>query len=198
MRVGLYFGSFNPIHIGHMIIANYMVEHTDLAKLWLVVTPHNPHKQKKSLANNYDRLHLVNLAVEDNPNLLSSSIEFKLPQPSYTIDTLTYLEEKYPDTEFALIMGGDNLASLHKWKNYELMIDKYPIYVYKRPSYEVPDIAQHPNIHICEAPMLSISSSYIRGLIKEKKSIRYLVPDKVHTYLTENPIYDRLLKRQEE
>lgn len=198
MRIGLYFGSFNPIHIGHMIIANYMVEHTDLSKLWLVVTPHNPHKQKKTLANNYDRLHLVNLAVEDNPKLLSSSIEFKLPQPSYTMDTLAYLEEKYPDIEFALIMGGDNLASLDKWKNYEIMIEKYPIYVYKRPSYELPELANHHNIHICEAPLLSISSSYIRNLIKEQKSIRYLVPDKVFDSLSENPIYERLFKRQED
>ncbi len=197
MKIGLYFGSFNPIHIGHMIIANYMVEHTDLTKLWLVVTPHNPHKEKKTLANNYDRLHLVNLAVEDNPKLVSSSIEFNLPQPSYTIDTLTYLSEKYPDIEFALIMGGDNLATLHKWKNYEVMIEQYPIYVYKRPSYELPELADHPNIHICEAPLLSISSSYIRNLIKEKKSIKYLVPDKVYAYLTENPIYQRLFKRQE-
>lgn len=181
-----------------MIIANYMVDHSDLSKIWLVVTPHNPHKQKKSLANNYDRLHLVNLAVQDNPKLLSSSIEFKLPQPSYTIDTLTYLKEKYPDNEFALIMGGDNLASLEKWKNYEMIIDNYPIYVYKRPSYELPKLAEHPSIHICEAPLLSISSSYIRNLIKEQKSIRYLVPDKVYAYLTENPIYERLLRRQED
>ncbi len=193
MKIGLYFGSFNPIHIGHLIIANYLVEHTDLDKLWFVVTPHNPHKAKKSLADNYDRLHLVNLAIEDNPKLQSSTIEFGLPQPSYTIDTLTYLKEKYPSKEFVLIMGGDNLAGLHKWKNYEQIIEHYKIYVYKRPGSALNDLAEHPNIEVLPAPLLEISSSYIRQLIKEKKSFKYLVPDKVHDYLLANPIYTRLL-----
>ncbi len=194
MQIGLYFGSFNPIHVGHLIIANYLVEHTDLDKLWLVVTPHNPHKTKKSLADNYDRLHLVNLAIEDNPKIQSSTIEFGLPQPSYTIDTLTYLKEKYPNKEFVLIMGGDNLAGLPKWKNYERIIENHKIYVYQRPGSEITDLSDHPNIEVLPAPLLEISSSYIRQLIKEKKSFKYLVPDKVHDYLVANPIYNRLMK----
>lgn len=193
MTVGLYFGSFNPIHVGHLIIANYMVQHTDMDQIWIVVTPHNPHKTKKSLADNYDRLHMVNLAIEDNDLLRSSSIEFKLPQPSYTVDTLTYVSEKYPQHNFSLIMGGDNLTTFHKWKNYEQILSHYKIYVYKRPTYEVPELATHPSITLCEAPLLSISSSYIRQLIMEKKSIQYLVPAPVYKYLLDNPIYQRLM-----
>jgi len=194
MRIGLYFGSFNPIHIGHLIIANYVVENTDLAKLWFVVTPHNPHKQKKSLADNHDRLHLVNLAIEDNNKLRSSSIEFYLPQPSYTVDTLAHLREKHPQYEFVMIIGGDNLANLHRWKNYETIINNHQIYVYQRPTYELPELAEHKNVTLFDAPLLEISSSYIRKQIQERKSYRYLVPDKVYDYLQENPIYERLLK----
>lgn len=194
MKIGLYFGSFNPIHVGHLIIANHMVHHTEMEQLWMVVTPHNPHKQKKTLADNYDRLHIVNIAIENNPKLRSSSIEFNLPQPSYTIDTLTYLKEKYPHHEFSLIMGGDNLATLHRWKNYEQIVDNYTIYVYKRPSCEIPELASHDNIKLLDAPLLDISSSYIRQLIKESRSFQYLVPDVVHKYLLENPIYQRLMK----
>jgi len=192
LKIGLYFGSFNPIHIGHMIIANFIVEHTDVEKLWLVVTPHNPHKNKKSLAGNYDRLHLVNLAIEGNHKLKASDIEFNLPQPSYTIDTMTHLAERYPQHEFALVMGGDNLASLPKWKNYEKLINNYKIYVYKRPTHELTELADHPNISLCDAPMMDISSSYIRKLIREKKSIKYLVPDSVHDYLEGVTIYNNL------
>lgn len=166
-----------------------MVNNTDLDALWMVLSPQNPLKNKKTLANDYDRLHLLNLAVEDNQTLRTSNIEFGLPKPSYTIDTMTYLDEKHPSYSFSLIMGGDNLATLHKWKNYELLIDRYPILVYRRPSFEIPELAKHQNITICEAPLLQISSSYIRNLIKEKKSIRYLVADKVYDYLTNNPIY---------
>ncbi len=193
MKIGLYFGSFNPIHVGHLIIANYIVQHSDMDQIWIVVTPHNPHKKKKTLADNYDRLHMVNLAIEDNDLLKSSSIEFKLPQPSYTVDTLAYVAEKYPLHNFSLIMGGDNLATFHKWKNYEQILMHYKIYVYKRPTYEVPELANHASITVCEAPLLSISSSYIRQLIKEKKSIQYLVPDPVYKYLEDNPIYQRLV-----
>jgi len=192
MKIGLYFGSFNPVHVGHMIIANHMAYHTELDKVWMVVTPHNPFKKKKSLARNHDRLHLVRLAIGDNPRIEPSDIEFKLPQPSYTIDTMTHLMEKYPDKEFSLIMGGDNLASFDKWKNYELLLERHKIYVYKRPSHALPDLALHENVILCEAPLLEISSSYIRKLIGEGKPIEYLVPDKVHAYLQDSNMYHNL------
>jgi len=172
-----------------MIIANFMSEHTDLDEVWMVISPHNPHKSKASLANNYDRLHLVNLAIGENTSLRSSNIEFNLPVPSYTIDTLSYLKEKYEDKEFVLIMGGDNLGTLHKWKNYEQILLHHKIYVYARPGYELGALETHKNVDILEAPLLSISASFIRNLIKEQKSIRYLVPDAVYTYLKENPLY---------
>ena len=174
MRIGLFFGSFNPVHVGHMIIANYMITHADIEKLWMVVSPHNPHKVKKSLANNYDRLNLIKTAIGEHDYISASDIEFNLPVPSYTIDTLTYLNEKYPQHTFSLIMGGDNLYNFHKWKNYELLLDRHEILVYKRPTHEVPEIASHPNIQIFDAPMLNISSSYIRAEIAAERSIRYL------------------------
>ena len=189
MKVGLFFGSFNPIHSGHLIIANYIVETTALEELWLVVTPHNPHKKRSTLANDYDRLHLVNLAVQKHGKLRSCDIEFSLPKPSYTIDTLTYLTEKHPDHEFVLIMGGDNLRSFHKWKNYQVILNNYEIYVYKRPNYELGDLEEHPSIHIIDAPLMEISSSVIRRLIKEQKSIRYWVPDDVYEEISRSGMY---------
>ena len=190
MKIGLYFGSFNPIHIGHLIIAQHILNHTEIQRLWFVISPHNPLKDKASLANDRDRLHLVQLAIEDNPSMKASDIEFKLPQPSYTIDTLTYIKEKYPRYEFALIMGADNLLSLPKWKNYQLLINNYPIYIYKRPNYPIESaLVQHENIHILDTPLLDISSTWIRQLIKTKKSIRYLVPEKVFEYLESSHLY---------
>lgn len=195
MKVGLFFGSFNPVHVGHMIIANYMVSHTDLDKLWMIVSPQNPFKKKKSLAKDYDRLHLLTLAIGDNPDIKASDVEFNLSQPSYTIDTLTVLKEKYPQHDFVLIMGGDNLVSFHKWKNFELILEHHEIYVYNRPTYEIPKIAEHPKVHLFKAPLLDISSSYIREQIKNNKSFRYLVHDKVYDYLIETPIYKQLLSQ---
>ena len=190
MKIGLYFGSFNPIHIGHLIIAQHILNHTEIQRLWFVISPHNPLKDKASLANDRDRLHLVQLAIEDNPSMKASDIEFKLPQPSYTIDTLTYIKEKYPRYEFALIMGADNLLSLPKWKNYQLLINNYPIYIYKRPNYPIESaLVQHENIHVLDTPLLDISSTWIRQLIKTKKSIRYLVPEKVFEYLESSHLY---------
>ena len=171
MKIGLFFGSFNPVHVGHMIIANYMATYTDLDKIWIVISPQNPLKQKSSLAKDYDRLHLVQLAIGDNSRLHASNIEFNLPKPSYTIDTLTFLKEKYPDKEFVLIMGGDNLATLHKWKNYELILRDFHIYLYKRPQYELGELEKHPHVHHFEAPLLDISATYIRGCIKEGKQV---------------------------
>ena len=189
MKIGLFFGSFNPIHVGHLIIANFMATQTDLREIWMVVSPQNPLKEKSSLARDHDRLHLVRLAMEDSPNLKASNIEFDLPKPSYTIDTLTYLSEKYPSNEFVLIMGGDNLATLHKWKNYEKILEYYQVYVYQRPSYELGELATYPKIQLFEAPLMQISASFIRKSIKGEKSIRYLVSDKVYEYLEGSSLY---------
>lgn len=188
-KVGLFFGSFNPVHVGHMIIANFMATQTDLEEVWMVVSPHNPLKPKKTLARDHDRLHLVRLAIGDNPKLKASDVEFGLPQPSYTVDTLSYLKEKYPNRQFSLIMGGDNLATLHKWKNYELLLRDHEIFVYQRPSHDLGDLQQHPSIKIVEAPLMQISASYIRNCLKAGQSVQYLVPDAVYRYLEEVAIY---------
>ena len=189
MKIGLFFGSFNPVHVGHLIIANHMAPQTDLQKVWLVVSPQNPLNPKKTLARDQDRLHLVRLGIGDNPRVEASNVEFSLPKPSYTIDTLAVLKEKYPQHEFALIMGGDNIASLHLWKNYEQILAGYDIYVYKRPSYDLGALADHPRVKVCEAPLLDISATYIRECIREGKSIRYLVPDAVWEYLESGSLY---------
>ena len=188
-KTGLFFGSFNPVHTGHMIIANFMATQTDLEEVWLVVSPQNPLKEKKSLARDYDRLHLVRLAIGENTLLKASKVEFDLPQPSYTIDTLTYLREKHEDREWVLIMGGDNLATLHKWKNYEVILREYAIYVYQRPQYDLGEFKQHPNVSIWEAPLMQISASYIRKTIQSGKPIQYLVPDTVFEYLDGSNMY---------
>jgi len=189
MKIGLFFGSFNPVHVGHMIIANFMATQTDLEQVWMVVSPQNPLKKKDSLARDYDRLHLLRLAIGDNTRLKASNIEFELPKPSYTIVTLTYLKEKYPDKEFALIMGGDNLATFHKWKNYEMILANHEIYVYKRPKVEVGKFAKHSAVRMFDAPMMDISASYIRQCRKEGKSVQYLVPDAVFECLESSSLY---------
>jgi len=171
-----------------MIIAEHMATMTDLDQVWMVISPHNPHKKKSSLARDHDRLHLVHLAIGDNPNLRASDIEFNLPQPSYTVDTLAYLKEKFPAYSFSLIMGGDNLGTLHKWKNYEQLL-KHTIYVYQRPEYDLGDLKDHPSVKIESAPLLQISASVIRKRFKENQSVRYLLPETVYKYLDETPIY---------
>lgn len=188
-KIGLFFGSFNPIHVGHMIIANYMATQTDLEQVWLVVSPQNPLKKKSTLANDYDRLNLVRLAIGDNPKLRASDIEFSLPKPSYTIDTLTHLRDKYRDKQFVLIMGGDNLATLHKWKNYELLLQHYEIYVYQRPSYDLGELAIHASVKIFEAPLMQISASYIRKCLKAGQSVEYLVTEAVFEELERSGLY---------
>ena len=187
--IGLFFGSFNPVHVGHMIIANYMATQTNLSKVWMVLSPHNPLKSQSSLANDYVRLNLLNLAIGDNDNIKSSDVEFKLPKPSYTIDTLTYLGEKYPNENFALIMGSDNLQNLNKWKNYEQLIDNYDIHVYRRPGYDESDLLYRSNVYIYDAPLMQISASYIRKSIRAGHSVQYLVPDAVYVYLNNNKVY---------
>jgi len=189
MKIGLFFGSFNPVHTGHMIIANHMAQCTDLEQVWMVVSPQNPLKPSASLANDYDRLHLVQLAIADNPRLRASPVEFTLPKPSYTIDTLTYLKERHPEHHFVLIMGGDNLNSLHKWKNYEKLLELYTIYIYKRPQYDLGNLKDHPHVRLMEAPLLDISATYIRECIKKGLSIQYLVPEPVFNYLLGSNMY---------
>ena len=184
MQIALYFGSFNPVHIGHLIIASFVANNTSLQKVWLVVSPQNPLKPSKALLNEYHRLHLAQLAVVDDPYLHVSDIEFKLPRPSYTIDTLTYLQEKYPQHEFSIIMGSDSFQNIEKWKNHELLVKNYALYIYNRPSFPVKN--SNNNIHILHAPMLEISATIIRQLIQKNKSIRYLVPEKVRLEIENN------------
>jgi len=193
MKIGLYFGSFNPIHVGHLIIANHLAEHSDLQQIWLVVTPHNPLKDKKSLLKDQQRLHLVRLAVENYPKLKASDVEFKLSQPNYTVNTLAYLQEKFPNYEFALVMGEDNLKSFHKWKNFEVIKENHEIYVYPRISSEVSEnqIKIDAQIHIINAPIVEITSTAIREGIKFKKNVRPLLPEKVWEYMEHNNLYKK-------
>ncbi len=189
MKIGLFFGSFNPIHNGHLIIANYLCESTELDKVWLVVSPQNPFKTKDTLLNEYDRLHLINLAIEGKGNLRASDIEFKLPKPSYTIDTLTYLKDKHPEHEFSLIMGSDNLESIHKWKNYEQLLANYPIYLYKRRGSEQTGAPAGAKIFFVDFPFLDISATFIRQSIKNGYSMRYFMPEKVWNYIDEMNLF---------
>ena len=189
-KTGLFFGSFNPIHQGHLMIANYMVEFTDLSQIWFIVSPHNPLKEKTSLLADHHRLAMANIAVEDDPRFRASNIEFHLPQPSYTIDTLTYLSEKYPDKEFVLIAGSDNLPSFSKWKNFETLLDHYHLYIYPRKDTTPSPFDNHPHVHFTDAPMIEVSSSFIRQGIKDGKNMQQFLPEKVWKYLTEMHFYE--------
>lgn len=191
MHIGLFFGSFNPIHVGHMVLANYMASFTDLEQVWFVVSPHNPLKEKASLLNQNQRLHMVNLAIGDSDKLKSSNIEFGLPQPSYTVHTLAHLKEKYPKHTFSLIMGEDNLESFTKWKNYEEILKNHKLYVYPRPNCNPIDFKTHPNVIITQAPIMEISSTFIRKAIKDKKDVSYFVPPTVWQYLDEMSFYKK-------
>lgn len=175
MNVGLYFGSFNPVHIGHLIIVNHILNETELQKIWFVVSPQNPFKKSESLLNEYDRLHLVQKAIEEDFRLKAIDIEFSLPRPSYSAHTLSYLSEKYPEHSFFIIMGGDSFQNIGKWKNAEVIIKNFPIIIYNRPGFEIENKAG-ANIKVMDAPLLQISATHIRELAKAGKSIRYLVP----------------------
>ena len=195
-KIGLFFGSFNPIHIGHLILANYILEHSDMQELWFVVSPQNPFKDKKSLLKDHNRLDMVQLAIKNYPKMRASNVEFSLPTPSYTIDTLTYLQEKHPDYSFSLIMGEDNLKSLHKWKNYELLLKNHQIIVYPRISGEdistplnVTELKNHENIHQIDAPIIELSATEIRNMIKEGKNTRPMLPPEVFEYLDGSSFY---------
>ncbi|MBN2868217.1 MAG: nicotinate-nucleotide adenylyltransferase [Flavobacteriaceae bacterium] len=191
MKIGLYFGSFNPIHVGHLIIANQLVENSDLDQIWFVVTPHNPFKKKSTLLENYQRLEMVYLATKDYDTLKESDIEFNLPQPNYTVNTLVHLTEKYPKHDFALIMGEDNLKSFHKWKNYQTILEYHSIYVYPRISEGKVDTQfnNHPKITRVDAPIIELSSTLIRNAIKEGKNVKPLLPEHVWAYLDEMNFY---------
>lgn len=188
-KVGLFFGSFNPVHIGHLIIANYMANYTSLDEVWFIVSPQNPFKEKKSLGNMYDRLEMVNLAIEGSDKLRASDIEFSLPQPSYTIDTLTHLAEKYPTKEFILIMGEDNLQGLLKWKNADILLRDYKIVVYPRPGYDAGELQNHPSISMTDTPVMELSSTFLRNAIKEGKSIKFYTPDAVIDFIDKKGLY---------
>lgn len=193
MKVGLYFGTFNPIHIGHLIIANHLAEYSDLDEIWFVITPHSPFKIKSTLLDDYQRLHMVHLATEEYPKLKPSDIEFKLPQPNYTVTTLAYIQEKYPQHEFHLVMGEDNLKSFPKWKNYEVILQHHKLYVYPRISEgNIPDeLKKHPNILRVEAPIIELSSTFIRQAIKEKKNTTPMLSSAVAAYIEHNLLYTK-------
>lgn len=191
-KIGLFFGSFNPIHTGHLVIAGYMAHFTDLDEVWLVISPQNPLKNKKGLANMYDRLEMARLATESAEKIQVSNIEFSLPQPSYTVDTLAYLQEKHPHKEFVLIMGADNLASLNKWKNYEVLLKHYKIYVYPRPGAVIEEWQYHPSITLTDTPQMDISSTFIRQALKENRIIQFLCPDKVIAFMDNKNMYRQI------
>jgi len=189
MKVGLYFGSFNPVHIGHLAIANYMVEFTDMEQLWFIVSPQNPFKKKETLLDDFDRYDMVELATGIDDRFRVSDIEFRMPKPSYTIDTLTYLKEQFPRNDFSLIIGSDNLSTFNQWKNYKLIQEKYKRYVYPRRGSENIDPRRDINIEMVNAPVIEISSSFIRSAIQEGKDIRYFLPEKVYDYIQKMNFY---------
>lgn len=189
MKIGLFFGSFNPIHIGHLIIANTMATTTDLEQVWFVVSPQNPFKKSKNLLHEFDRLDMVDRAIADNSRLKATDIEFGMPKPSYTIDTLTRLQERYPQHVFTLIIGEDNLEQFANWKNYDKILTFFGLYVYPRPGVIDSIYKQHPNVRLIPAPLLDISATFIRESIRQNRSIRYLVPDTVEEMVTRKKFY---------
>lgn len=203
MKIGLYFGTYNPIHVGHLVIANYMADYTDLDQVWLIVSPHNPLKEKSTLLADHHRLELVRIAIDDNDKLRVSDIEFKLPKPSYTVTTIMHLKEKHPNHEFALIMGEDNLRTLHKWYNHDYLLKNHTIYVYPRAltiqeeaeviaigKETINEFAEHKNVVLCDdAPVMKVSASFIRNAIKEGKDVRYLLTEPVRKYVDDMNFY---------
>ena len=190
-KVGLFFGSFNPVHNGHLIIANYILEYTELEQIFFVVSPQNPFKQKAALLEDYHRLALIKEAIGDNDKYHACDIEFKMPKPSYTTDTLAYLKERYPEKEFSLIMGSDNLKNFHKWKNSKQIINNHKLYVYPRPGFDDSEFKEVKNIILIDAPLMEISATFIRNAVKEKKDIRYYMPERAWNYLKEMHFYEK-------
>jgi nicotinate-nucleotide adenylyltransferase len=190
MKIGLFFGSFNPVHTGHLLIANYFVQFTHLDKIWFIVSPQNPFKANDTLLDERTRLDMLKLAINGDERFNASDFEFNLTRPSYTVNTLSELQKTYPNDTFIPIIGGDNLQSFHLWKDYETIIDNHEIYVYRRAGFhENPLLANHPKIKIFEVPLLNISSTYIREMLQAEKSVKYLVPEKVEKYIKEHKLY---------
>jgi nicotinate-nucleotide adenylyltransferase len=188
-KTGLFFGSFNPVHVGHLILAEYFATQTELEEVWLVLSPQNPLKKRDSLLDQYLRLDLVHRAIESNPKLRVSDIEFKMPRPSYTIHTLIRLREQHPDRSFSIIMGEDNLVSLPRWKNYEQLLEQFEVLVYPRVGQHPSNLAGHPHVHLVQAPVIEVSSSQIRQYIQNKQSVRYLLPDSIYAYVLKEGFY---------
>ncbi len=191
MVTALFFGSFNPIHSGHLIIANYFLEFTEIRELWFVISPQNPFKERQSLLADHHRYAMAKIATEAEPRFRVSDIEFKMPKPSYTIDTLTWLQEKYPERSFVLLVGSDQLPAFHKWKNYEQILQYYQLYVYPRPNADQGEYAGHPKVKRFDAPVMEISSSFIRDALKQKKEVRYFLPPGVYDYIREMHFYEK-------
>ena len=194
MKIGLYFGSFNPIHTGHLIIASHILNESDIEKVWFVVSPHNPFKESATLLNEYERFHLVQKAVEYDPRLKAIDIEFSLPRPSYTVHTMAYLEEKYPSHQFVIIMGSDSFQNIEKWKNADYIIRNYEILIYKRPGFEIANDI-NARIRVMKAPLLEISATHIRKMIQEGKSIKYLVPPQVEEEILNSGMFRKNQKK---
>ncbi|HKL38464.1 MAG TPA: nicotinate (nicotinamide) nucleotide adenylyltransferase [Bacteroidales bacterium] len=191
MKVGLFFGSFNPIHIGHLAMANYLAEFTDLGQIWMVVSPQSPFKKKENLLPEDQRYKMVEMALEEDIQIRPSDIEFNLPRPSYTVDTLDYLSQNHPGHQFCLIVGSDNLVHLHEWKNYHTLVDRFELYVYPRPGTDPQDFKQRYAFHLVNAPRIEISSSMIRHSIREGKNMRYFLPSNVYQYIKEMDFYEK-------
>jgi nicotinate-nucleotide adenylyltransferase len=191
MKIGLYFGSFNPIHSGHLMIANFIAEFSILNQVWMMVSPHNPLKPAGSLLQDYHRFHLVELGIGRYKKIKASKIEFELPRPSYTINTLAYIKEKFPQHDFSLIMGSDNLETFHKWKNYDIILEDHDIYVYPRPLHDGGSLKNHERVKWMEAPLMEISSTFIRNAIKNGKDVRFMMPETVADYIDEMNFYKK-------
>ncbi len=191
MKVGLFFGTFNPIHVGHMVIASYMAEFTDLEQVWFIVSPQNPLKQNQILLKDYHRLALVRIAAENHRKLKVNNVEFSLPKPSFTIDTLAHLSQQHPGNEFVLILGSDNLESFHQWKNHQQILDSYSVYVYPRHGFHGGTLSSHPKVKMTHAPLMEISSTFIRNAIRDKKDISSMLPDAVWKYIDEMHFYEK-------